>query len=92
MIPESSSSHITVEWSDVSDKEIQTSGYKLYIDDGNDGDFKLAMDGTNKPGVRKYTVSGLKENIIYRFKVGAVNFNGAGPNSTETLIQACNSP
>jgi len=39
VIPESSSTQITVEWNDVVDKEIQTSGYILYVDNGNDGDY-----------------------------------------------------
>lgn len=54
-----------MEWDDVSDKEIQTTGYKLFVDDGNDGDFRVAFDGSNKPGVRKFTVNGLTENKLY---------------------------
>lgn len=60
VIEESSSNYITVQWDDVTDKEIQTTGYILYIDNGNDGDFRVAFDGTNKPGIRKYTVEGLE--------------------------------
>ena len=30
---------------------IGASGYKLYMDGGNDGNFNLVYDGTNQPGI-----------------------------------------
>lgn len=73
-------------WAPVADKEIPTSGYDLYMDNGDDGNFSLIMNGNNHPGKLSYTVSNLIQNTIYRFKVAAVNFNGEGPKSAETLI------
>jgi hypothetical protein len=88
----SSQTSITVSWTPVADKEIPTSGYNLYMDNGDDGDFSLIMNGENHPGKLSYTANYLKPNTIYRFKVSAVNFNGEGLQSTETLIQTCSPP
>ena len=62
------------------------------MDGGDNGIFTLIMDGTNSPGQLSYTVSNLIPNTIYRFKVAAVNYNGEGPMSPETLIETCSAP
>lgn len=69
-----------------------TLGYMLYMDGGNDGDFRLIYNGTSSPGVLEYPVTGLALGYVYRFKVSAVNFNGEGPESAEASIHACLAP
>lgn len=41
---------ILVSWTSVADLSIPTSGYLLYMDSGNTGDFSLLYNGTYKPG------------------------------------------
>jgi hypothetical protein len=72
---------------------IAITGYRLYMDGGNDGKFRLIFDGENLPGVLQYRVtSGILAGRAYRFKVSALNFNGEGEASAEALIYACLSP
>lgn len=91
VVADSKSDLITVEWNAVASTEIQTTGYKLYMDDGNNGDFNVIYDGSSQPGTRKFSTN-VTEGNIYRFKVQAVNFNGDGPISAETKIYACLPP
>lgn len=62
------------------------------MDNGSDGQFSLVFDGRNKPGVLSYLVTGLQTGRSYRFKVRAVNFNGAGLFSIETVFSSCLPP
>jgi len=39
-----------------------------------------------------YLASDLESNLVYRFKVAAVNFNGVGPLSPIAFLQACSLP
>ena len=88
----SNTTSISLTWSTVANTEINTLGYKLYRDNGNDGNFTLVYNGTNKPGQREYNSTGLITGTIYRFKLVAVNFNGDGPESSEVLYPACLAP
>ena len=76
----------------VADTELPTTGYKLYRDDGNDGQFSIVYDGTHRPGQLSYISTGLITGTFYRFKVLASNFNGDGSLSDEVLIPACMPP
>ena len=63
-----SSSNITsisVTWSTTANTEINTLKYKLYRDNGNDGNFTPVYEGTNKPGQRKYNSTSLATGTIY---------------------------
>lgn len=62
------------------------------MDNGNNGAFSLVFDGTGKPGLLSYLVTGLKTGQAYRFKVRSVNFNGESADSTETLLYSCLPP
>lgn len=57
-------------------------GYRLYVDDGLDGDFVLAYDGKDKPSAFTRSVEGLEPRLIYRLKVAAMNKAGEGVQST----------
>ena len=88
----SNTTSISLTWSTVANTEINTLGYKLYRDNGNDGNFSLVFNGTNKPGQRAYISTGLTTGTIYRFKLVAVNFNGDGSESSEVSYPACLAP
>lgn len=84
----SNTTAIAVSWNKVADTEVPTTGYKLYRDGGNDGQFALVYDGTHRPGQLAFISTGLKTGTFYRFKVHAINFNGDGPESEEAVLPA----
>ena len=88
----SSLKSIYVQWATVTDPSSPVTGYKLYMDEGNNGNFKMIFDGTGKPGIVGYLVQDLVTGTAYRFKVRAVNFNGESPESAETTLYACLPP
>ena len=77
----SSMTSIYVTWDLLIANDLEELGYNLYMDSGNDGDFKLLLNGKGMPGVNYKLVEGLTTGQSYRFKVQAVNFNGTGPYS-----------
>ena len=88
----SNTTSIRVSWPKVADTELPTTGYKLYRDGGNDGQFSIIYDGTHRPGQLSYISTGLITGTFYRFKVLASNFNDDGSLSDEVLISACMPP
>ena len=50
------------------------------------------LDGRNKPGVTTYLSTGLETGRAYKFKVRAINFNGAGEFSAEATFYSCLPP
>ena len=48
---QSSFNSIMVQWASVADTQVVTSGYKLYMDGGNNGEYTMIYDGSNKPGL-----------------------------------------
>lgn len=83
---------IKVTWSSVADTAISTTGYKLYMDGGNDGNYTMIYDGSNSPGTLEYTATGLNTNSAYNFYLVAVNFNGDSPASSTSLLYSCLPP
>ena len=77
-------------------EEIPVTGYRLYMDGGNDGNYALIHDGAHLPGVLEYRVTaathGLLAGRAYRLQVSALNYNGEGTLSAEALIYNCLSP
>jgi hypothetical protein len=51
--------------------EIATTGYRLYMDGGNDGSFRLVYDGAQLPGVLEQVLTpaehGIEAGRAYRF-------------------------
>ena len=88
----SNTTTIAVNWEIVKNTYSFTSGYKLFRDGGNDGNFTLIYDGTNRPGQLMYLSNNLITGQYYRFKVLASNFNGEGNESDEVLLPACMPP
>jgi len=56
-------------------------GYKVLIDDGLDGPFKIGYDGSANPSKLFAVVSGLIFRSTYKLKVFAINKAGAGAES-----------
>jgi len=83
---------IYVTWPLVADADVNTLGYRLYMDSGNDGNFSMVMDGNRLPGVNYYNATSLATSHSYQFKVSAINFNGEGPTSPSALYYSCLAP
>ena len=88
----SSLTSIYVEWDPLQISLITVLGFRLYMDSHNDGNFQLVLDGRNHPGLNYYLVEGLTTGESYRFKVEALNFNGAGPQSDDVIFWSCLPP
>ena len=53
------------------------------MDDGYGGTFKIIYDTVEvSPSINSYLITNLTTALMYRFKIAAYNFNGAGKNST----------
>ena len=55
-------------------------------------EFVLIMNGTDQPERNEFLVLGLQSGERYRFKLQALNFNGASPLSSEFTFNACLAP
>lgn len=55
-------------------------------------EFVLIMNGTDRPEMNEFDVVGLQSNEMYRFKLQALNFNGASLFSQEWVFNACLAP
>ena len=62
------------------------------MDAGSNGYFQKVFDGRNQPGIIQYNVTELIVGRAYRFKVRALNFNGAGDFSSESVYYSCLPP
>ena len=67
-------------------------GYILEIDDGDGGQFFTAYDGSSRPGITYFLVSGLQNGGLYRFRAYSVNFNGISAASEVAEYFACTAP
>jgi hypothetical protein len=83
---------IYVQWNYVQDPSAPITGYQLYMDQGNNGNFQQLFDGAGKPGILAFLAANLTTGRAYRFRVRALNFNGAGPFSPDALIYTCLPP
>ena len=98
---ESSLSSMLVRWSagvtvPSSPAVIGVTGYRLYMDGGNDGSYRLVYEGANRPGVQAFRVTALDLGILpgraYRFRASALNYNGEGALSDEATLYMCLPP
>lgn len=55
-------------------------------------EFVLIMNGTDQPERNEFAVLGLQSGERYRFKLQALNFNGASASSPEFTFNACLAP
>jgi hypothetical protein len=71
------------------------SGYKLYMDDGEGGDFNVVMDTVGYSSqIKEYLAVNLTESLQYRFQLEAYNYNELAPGdlSEVSSIYACDKP
>ena len=90
-----SKSSITVLWSSVSDTQSTAgtiTGYYLYMDDGNNGDFSVVYNGAGLPSTLTSTITGLTTGLPYRFYVTAVNYIGESVASSYSTFYSCIAP
>ena len=75
----SSRTSIFLEWDKVANKDVATMGYLLWISSDAAGtqNFDLVLNGTNRPELTGFEATGLETGASYRFKIQALNFNGA---------------
>ena len=71
---------------------VEQKGYRLYMDDGYNGNFQMIYDGIGYPNILSYTVTGLVTGLPYNFKLRSYNVNGASPYSAITTIYSCLRP
>jgi hypothetical protein len=90
----SSKTSILLEWDKVPDAEVGTSGYLLWmaLNTRGSGEYALVLNATNDPERNEFLVKGLLVGSRYRFKLQALNFNGASPLSEEYTFNACLPP
>jgi len=67
-------------------------GYEVWMDSAQDGFYKKVFDGRNQPGVMSFVATGLKTGNAYKFKIKALNFNGAGEFSAPSTFYSCLPP
>jgi hypothetical protein len=87
-----SETSIQVTWTAVSASDLPITGYVLEMDDGFLGDFTEIYDGRENTQVLDHEVFGLEPQMIYRFRVVAIDVNGPGSYSLEVSLQACTPP
>ena len=86
-------SEIAIAWSEPTDDGGQPiSGYLVYMNALDDGDWTLVYDGRGQPTVRHFTVQNLERGMNYRFKSAAINYVGEGLNSTESTLLCAATP
>lgn len=74
----SNSTSMLVQWSEVTSSNLEILGYKLYMDDGLNGDLQEVYDGSVNPQTLQYRVSDLTAGRTYAFAATAFDINGEG--------------
>jgi hypothetical protein len=75
----SSSTSLAFSWIGNTDYALpggKVSGYKIYMDNGLNGDFVEIYYGKNVPNIREYIATRLEPQRPYRIRIQAENFNG----------------
>ena len=88
----SSQSTMKVGWTAPESEYLPILGYNLEMDDGFSGPFSLVYSGVENAQQLDFVVSNLVAPRFYRFRVYAIDVNGAGAYSEESSIQACIPP
>jgi len=92
-IESSTDSSITISWSSPSSNGgSQVTGYFVYMNAINVGEWIRVYDGTGQPTVFTFEVIGLVRGMQYRFMTSAINSVGVGANSTETIMLCAATP
>ena len=83
---------ISISWTAPASSDLTILGYLVQMDDGLGGDYSIVYEGYTNPQVTTYTAQKLEPGRQYKFKVQAVDINGAGDESSEIAIYACVKP
>jgi hypothetical protein len=67
-------------------------GFKLFLNPLDDGDWYLAYDGTGHPTITIATIRNLKSGLHYRYKFTSLNYVGESSNSTESTLLCASTP
>ena len=70
----------------------QVTGYKIWMDDGMNGDFREVFYAKNVPTFSEYIAYNLRPQRPYRVRIQAENFNGFGPLSDIETMYTCVPP
>ena len=80
LTPTDSPATILVKWSaPASANGDDVTGYKVYVDNGRGGPFKLALDASEFPSSYSFLISELDCGYLYMVRVTASNVAGEGP-------------
>lgn len=71
-----SSQNITLKWTAGSATQIPVSGYKVYYDENQSGNYSLLYDGSLKSYQLYYTHTSVTKGTLYRYRTSVLNFNG----------------
>ena len=91
----STTTSIAIQWNLNTDHQApggSVTGYKIFMDDGMNGDFEEIFYGKNVPSLHEYIVNDLIPSRAYRFRIQAENFNGFGLLSNIATFYACITP
>jgi hypothetical protein len=64
---QSSIDSISVEWTRTIDSIVPVTGYRLYMDDGLNGELRVVFDGSGLPFATNFIVSNLTSGLPFRF-------------------------
>lgn len=92
IVSSSTSTLISIQWSEVTGDTLPIEGYKLYSDSGRADAFTLVFDGSNSPGIRTFSLNNVDAALTYRVRVSAINMNGEGLLSNIAYLTACTTP
>ena len=81
-----------VKWDEITESDLPILGYVLLIDDGLQGDFTVAYDGSFNPQMTEFMVSELASGRTYRLKAYATDINGPGVETPILTQIACIGP
>ena len=88
----STTTSITVEWTEPASSDLATSGYILNMDDGQRTDLLPIYIGLSQSDIFTFQAGGLTTGLPYRFSVQAVNENGYSEESDYITYYACQVP
>ena len=88
----SSMTSIYLNWDIQDDYETNVIGYQVWMESDQNGEFVLAYDGTNFPGVNYYDSTGLTTGNSYSYKLTSLNVNGAGAFTSPLVFYSCLPP
>jgi hypothetical protein len=91
----SSNTSLAITWVSNTNHDLpggEVTGYKIFMDDGLNGDFQEVFYAKNVPTLTEYIAYNLVPQRPYRVRIQAENFNGFGPLSNIATFWTCSAP